>query len=398
MKKVFLFLVLVVGLTLTGCGGGGGGEDESGGGECAPDFGRASLLTMSSVNNDTPDFSSTYTSGTSDLSDCITIAVAVDEPGSIKISGIRVNLGLSSPLDRLNQASRTQLFDVYDRFGNLIDTNIIVYDEYLNDGTYYFHTKEYVEPYSGLGVGFAIEKGSTSPQDSNTDGVSNGDTSNNDGQNQNNQTTVTVQGVINDTLGTAMANVSLSSEGTAIDTTDSRGSFSLELSPGEAKTLEFSHSQCESQTQSLGPYSSDKTIDIVMNDCFIESESSVIYDSGTGLYWQGYDNERSNWYEVNGVYDAQYNPNSTSICGNLTLGGYSDWRVSEFDELDDIYQTYLHSSDDAPYSILGLSGDYYSTDEYICGGTSTCATYLPFGVYGNTPYGKNYNRLSRCVR
>ena len=61
-------------------------------------------------------------------------------------------------------------------------------------------------------------------------------------------------------------------------------------------------------------------------------------DNVTGLMWQSSDdNVAYNWYQASGTEDATYNPGgAVDVCGNHTLGGYTDWRLPSLNELHGI--------------------------------------------------------------
>lgn len=62
---------------------------------------------------------------------------------------------------------------------------------------------------------------------------------------------------------------------------------------------------------------------------FNDNGNDTVTDNNTGLIWQkrDYNGYYANWYKASGTYDATYNPSSQNICGNLVLGGQSDWRL-----------------------------------------------------------------------
>ncbi len=62
---------------------------------------------------------------------------------------------------------------------------------------------------------------------------------------------------------------------------------------------------------------------------FTDNGNDTVTDNNTGLIWQkrDYNGYYANWYKASGTYDATYNSSSQNICGNLVLGGQSDWRL-----------------------------------------------------------------------
>jgi len=67
---------------------------------------------------------------------------------------------------------------------------------------------------------------------------------------------------------------------------------------------------------------------------YTDNGNGTVTDNNTGLMWQKEDDGAAyNWYQASGTFDATYNPSSQSVCGSLTLGGYSDWRLPAKKEL-----------------------------------------------------------------
>jgi hypothetical protein len=72
---------------------------------------------------------------------------------------------------------------------------------------------------------------------------------------------------------------------------------------------------------------------------FTDNGDGTITDNITGLMWQkcsvGQNNDGTcsgtptaySWYKASGTFNATYNPVSTDVCGSLTLGGHTDWRL-----------------------------------------------------------------------
>ena len=81
---------------------------------------------------------------------------------------------------------------------------------------------------------------------------------------------------------------------------------------------------------------------------FTDSGNGTVSDNNTGLIWQkcsvGQNNDAScsgsavtyNWYKASGTYDASYNSATQNVCGALTLGGSSSWRLPSKKELTSI--------------------------------------------------------------
>ncbi|MDH4233148.1 MAG: DUF1566 domain-containing protein, partial [Nitrospirota bacterium] len=67
---------------------------------------------------------------------------------------------------------------------------------------------------------------------------------------------------------------------------------------------------------------------------FTDNGNGTVTDNNTGLVWQKEDdNQTYNWYQASGTYDATYNSSSQNVCGTLSLGGHSDWRLPSKKEL-----------------------------------------------------------------
>ena len=67
---------------------------------------------------------------------------------------------------------------------------------------------------------------------------------------------------------------------------------------------------------------------------YTDNGNGTVTDNNTGLMWQKQDDgNRYNWYQASGTYNAAYNPTSQDVCGSLTLGSHSDWRLPTKKEL-----------------------------------------------------------------
>jgi len=72
----------------------------------------------------------------------------------------------------------------------------------------------------------------------------------------------------------------------------------------------------------------------VKSDCAADNAlKCTVTDDNTGLVWQSYAESKYDWYQSSGTYHSYCNPKSISICGDLVLGGYTDWRMPTRKEL-----------------------------------------------------------------
>ena len=118
----------------------------------------------------------------------------------------------------------------------------------------------------------------------------------------------------------------------------------------------------------------------------------------TGLMWQqSNSNTKYNWYAASGILDLTYNSSGTGVCGDLSLGGYTDWRLPTVNELESITDsgTYNPAIDTTAFPNTN-SSDYWSSTAYA--GSPSHAWKVSFHdgyVDGND---KTVNSYVRCVR
>jgi len=133
---------------------------------------------------------------------------------------------------------------------------------------------------------------------------------------------------------------------------------------------------------------------------FTDNGNGTVTDNNTGLMWQKQDDGKMyNWYKASGSYDATYNPASQSVCGELTLGGHSDWRLPPKEELITIVD--LEIPEPGPKIMTAYfpntkSNYYWSSTTYAYSPGS--AWYVDF-YRGYVYYSiMGYERCVRCVR
>jgi len=112
---------------------------------------------------------------------------------------------------------------------------------------------------------------------------------------------------------------------------------------------------------------------------FTDNGNGTVTDNNTGFMWQkcsvGQNNDATcsgtavfyNWYQASGTYDASYNPTSQDVCGSLSLGGHSDWRLPAKKELVSIVDYSIPSPGptiNAAYFPNTKSSYYWSSTTY----------------------------------
>jgi hypothetical protein len=132
--------------------------------------------------------------------------------------------------------------------------------------------------------------------------------------------------------------------------------------------------------------------------------SATVSDSITGMIWQKIDDgSRYNWFQATGTPDATYNPGgATDVCGLLSLGGFTDWRLASRRELVSLLN-YLYDASLFTYGLAepayfdSTGSDYWSSTEsqvsadvawVVDGGRVTYG----YGSKGTTAF------YARCVR
>ena len=130
------------------------------------------------------------------------------------------------------------------------------------------------------------------------------------------------------------------------------------------------------------------------------SQNGIAKDSATGLMWQdepytqaeetAYDKDTNNGKVGNWNYAKTY-------CENLTLGGFSDWRLPNIYELTTLIDNTKSSK---PYVINGIeniaSSSYWSSTIYASDSSNTWFVNF-YGGLNNAGY-KTNSKYVRCVR
>jgi hypothetical protein len=129
---------------------------------------------------------------------------------------------------------------------------------------------------------------------------------------------------------------------------------------------------------------------------FTDNGNGTVTDKKTGLMWQKEDDGNTyNWYVAAGVHDTNYNPTTKSVCGKLTLAGYSDWRLPSNTELRSIVDSSIPEPgptiDEAYFPRTKSSVYWSSTQDSAAYGTVFRSGNIFIGWRGNLWY-------IRCVR
>jgi len=143
---------------------------------------------------------------------------------------------------------------------------------------------------------------------------------------------------------------------------------------------------------------------------YTDNGDGTITDNVTGLMWQKCSNGQTgadcsggsagtyNWYEASGTADATYNPGgATNVCGSLTTGGHTDWRLpNEFELMGIVDYEILNPAINSTYFPATFSSGAWSATTFAV--NTSYAWSVDFGngsVYGSN---KSVNYYVRCVR
>ena len=140
----------------------------------------------------------------------------------------------------------------------------------------------------------------------------------------------------------------------------------------------------------------------------------IVTDNNMGLMWQ--DNEEAKTIKKEWLTDDQFGicaadtgleactdtsgDTATTYCSNLTLAGYSDWRLPTIDELESIIDSSRESRPYIQSSFQNIVSDSYwssNTSRDEIGDAWTMSFFSPNGV-GLNHMGKRNSIYVRCVR
>jgi len=113
----------------------------------------------------------------------------------------------------------------------------------------------------------------------------------------------------------------------------------------------------------------------------------IVTDTTMNLQWQDNNDAQTvlkTWIEA------------INYCENLTLGGYSDWRLPNINELKTIADETTYSPAMVNAFTNVFLGNYWSSTTYATSGTA--ALYVNFNYWYVGFHGKHINKHVRCVR
>lgn len=145
---------------------------------------------------------------------------------------------------------------------------------------------------------------------------------------------------------------------------------------------------------------------------FTGNGNGTITDNLTDLMWQkcstGQNNDDAcsgaastyNWYQATGTADAIHNPRGNmDVCGTLTLGGHTDWRLPSMEELESIIDGGTHRPViNTTYFPNTDSSFYWSSTTHVTYYDPAFAMSVSFYNGGRNDGGKHGDKYVRCVR
>ena len=115
-----------------------------------------------------------------------------------------------------------------------------------------------------------------------------------------------------------------------------------------------------------------------------DNGTKIVTDNTTGLQWQDDVNITKDWVAA------------ITYCEELTLGGYDDWRLPNFNELYSIGdRSKSHPAMDSAFQNV-VSGNYWSSTSAVV--IEYYAWLVDFSDGKGRWYGKRYNNYVLCVR
>ncbi|WP_457592376.1 Lcl C-terminal domain-containing protein [Hydrogenimonas sp.] len=123
----------------------------------------------------------------------------------------------------------------------------------------------------------------------------------------------------------------------------------------------------------------------------VRSDIGVVTDSATGLMWQ------DDYSDNGGAVKLATWIEAIDYCENLTLGGYSDWRLPNIRELNSIVDLSRYRPPiDPVFQITESSRRYWSSTAET--GRTSDAWYVSFSSCSRGNYDKTLVYSVRCVR
>ena len=125
----------------------------------------------------------------------------------------------------------------------------------------------------------------------------------------------------------------------------------------------------------------------VLSADFVRNSDQTVTDTKTGLMWQ--DNTDAKTVEINWQEAIDY-------CENLSLAGYSDWRLPNYNELESIVDYDRRDPAIDPTFQNVVSNGYWSSTTVASDTDNAWLVYFYYGLdYWDV---KSYTLYVRCVR
>lgn len=156
----------------------------------------------------------------------------------------------------------------------------------------------------------------------------------------------------------------------------------------------------------------ENTEDIIISGRFIRDDDiEVVVDTETGCMWQD-DVEAKTVKKPWTTWTNYINDNfvtsgdtAVSYCQNLSLGGYSDWRLPELEELKSIVDRQRRPAIDREFLNVSLNRiggtgwvSYWSSSTDVNSYKTKRAWHVRMGTGDYTTFNKNFSFYVRCVR